>query len=156
MKESLQRLRSWTDLPMYSREWPARQRVLAGHREFNESAVHAAHGPSVLGFSRRHTAPPCDLQDMADQMDIPLKQELHTAVYIIDTIARPSVLQNLVNNARGYEEFIQGQERWLFAVPKQELSLPPKPTSAITFFDPDTVDEFSANGTCRRYHRTYL
>ena len=82
---------------------------------------------------------------MADQMDIPVEAELlHTAVYI-DTIARPSVfLRNLVNNARGYEEFIQwGKNAGFFAVPKQELSLPPKPTSAITFFDPDTVEENS-------------
>ena len=67
---------------------------------------------------------------MADQMDIPVEAELlHTAVYI-DTIARPSVfLRNLVNNARGYEEFIQwGKNAGFFAVPKQELSLPPKPS----------------------------
>lgn len=145
MKESLQQLRSWTDLPMYS-PWSGQlgKGVLAGQCEFNEfHAVHAAR--MVLSVLGRHTAPPCDLQDMADQMDIPVEAELlHTAVYI-DTIARPSVfLRNLVNNARGYEEFIQwGKNAGFFAVPKQELSLPPKPTSAITFFDPDTVEENS-------------
>ena len=52
MKESLQRLRSWTDLPMYS-PWSGQlgKGVLAGQCEFNEfHAVHAAHMVlSVLG-----------------------------------------------------------------------------------------------------------
>ena len=125
-------------------EWPARQRGAGRPMRIQRIPRRTcrAHGPVR---SRRHTAPPCDLQDMADQMDIPVEAELlHTAVYI-DTIARPSVfLRNLVNNARGYEEFIQwGKNAGFFAVPKQELSLPPKPTSAITFFDPDTVEENS-------------
>lgn len=98
---------------------------------------------SVASNLLLHAAPPCDLQNMADQMDILVEAELlRTAVHIED-IERPSVfLRNLVNNARGYEEFIQwGKNAGIFAVPKQELSLPPKPTSAITFFDPDTVGE---------------
>lgn len=52
MKESLQQLRSWTDLPMYSL-WSGQlgKGVLAGQCEFNEfHAVHAAHMVlSVLG-----------------------------------------------------------------------------------------------------------
>lgn len=100
---------------------------------------------SVASNLLLHAAPSCDLQSMADELDNVAEAELlRTAVYIND-IERPSVfLRNLVNNARGYEEFIQwGKNAGFFAVPKQELSLPPKPTSAITFFDPDTVEENS-------------
>ena len=54
MKESLQRLRSWTDLPMYS-PWSGQlgKGVLAGQCEFNEfHAVHAARMVlSILGGS---------------------------------------------------------------------------------------------------------
>ena len=82
---------------------------------------------------------------MADDLDNVAEAELLRTAVHIDDIERPSVfLRNLVNNARGYEEFIQwGKNAGFFAVPKQELSLPPKPTSAITFFDPDTVEENS-------------
>lgn len=102
-----------------------------------------AEGCSVASNLLLHTAPSCDLQDMATQMDIPVEAELfHTTVHI-DNIERPSVfLRNLVNNARGYEEFVQwGKNVGIFAVPKQELSLPPKTAAAITFFGPDTVNE---------------
>ena len=58
MKESLQRLRSWTDLPMYS-PWSGQlgKGVLAGQCEFNEfHAVHAAH--MVLSIlAARHRIP---------------------------------------------------------------------------------------------------
>lgn len=100
---------------------------------------------SVASNLLLHAASSCDLQSMADELDNVAEAELlRTAVYIND-IERPSVfLRNLVNNARGYEEFIQwGKNVGIFAVPKQELSLPPKPTAAITFFDPDTVEENS-------------
>ena len=107
-------------------------------------------GASVERFSVAsnfllHAAPSCDLQNMADDLDNVAEAELLRTAVHIDDIERPSVfLRNLVNNARGYEEFIQwGKNAGFFAVPKQELSLPPKPTSAITFFDPDTVEENS-------------
>lgn len=92
-----------------------------------------------------HAAPPCDLQSMADELDNVAEAELLRTAVHIDSIERPSAfLRNLVNNARGYEEFIQwGKNVGIFAVPKQELSLPPKLTAAITFFDPDTVNENS-------------
>lgn len=107
-------------------------------------------GASVERFSVAsnfllHAAPSCDLQNMADDLDNVAEAELLRTAVHIDDIERPSVfLRNLVNNARGYDEFIQwGKNAGFFAVPKQELSLPPKPTSAITFFDPDTVEENS-------------
>ena len=60
MKESLQRLRSWTDLPMYS-PWSGQlgKGVLAGQCEFNEfHAVHAAHMVlSILGGTPPDTIP---------------------------------------------------------------------------------------------------
>ena len=106
-----------------------------------------------------HAAPSCDLQSMADELDnVAEAKLLRTAVHI-DNIERPSIfLRNLTNNARGYEEFIQwGKNAGIFVVPKQELSLPPKPTAAITFFDLDMVNENSQpTETCRRYRRTYL
>lgn len=100
---------------------------------------------SVASNLLLHAAPSCDLQSMADELDNVAEAELLRTAVHIDDIERPSVfLRNLVNNARGYEEFIQwGKNAGFFAVPKQELSLPPKPTSAITFFDPDTVEENS-------------
>ncbi|WP_294620930.1 AAA family ATPase [uncultured Bilophila sp.] len=100
---------------------------------------------SVASNLLLHTAPSCDLQSVADELDnVSEAKLLRTAVYIND-IERPSIfLRNLANNARGYEEFVQwGKNAGIFAVPKQELSLPPKTTAAITFFDPDTVEENS-------------
>lgn len=107
-------------------------------------------GTSVERFSVAsnfllHAAPSCDLQNMADDLDNVAEAELLRAAVYINDIERPSIfLQNMINNALGYEEFVQwGKNAGIFAVPKQELSLPPKPTSAITFFDPDTVEENS-------------
>ena len=85
-------------------------------------------GFSVASNLLLHTAPSCDLQDMATQMDIPVEAELfHTAVHI-DNIERPSIfLRNLVNNARGYEEFVQwGQHSGIF-----------KQSKAVDILQPD-------------------
>jgi hypothetical protein len=100
---------------------------------------------SVASNFLLHAAPPCDLQRMADELDNITEAKLLRAAVYINDIERPSIfLQNMINNALGYEEFVQwGKNAGIFAVPKQELSLPPKPTAAITFFDPDTVEENS-------------
>ena len=86
-------------------------------------------GASVERFSVAsnfllHAAPSCDLQNMADDLDNVAEAELLRTAVHIDDIERPSVfLRNLVNNARGYDEFIQwGKNAGFFAVPKQELS----------------------------------
>ena len=70
-------------------------------------------GASVERFSVAsnfllHAAPSCDLQNMADDLDNVAEAELLRTAVHIDDIERPSVFcRNLVNNARGYEEFIQ-------------------------------------------------
>lgn len=135
----------YTVIPLYSYLLPV-QKVSASVKAYREYIL----GASVERFSVAsnfllHAAPSCDLQNMADDLDNVAEAELLRTAVHIDDIERPSVfLRNLVNNARGYEEFIQwGKNAGFFAVPKQELSLPPKPTSAITFFDPDTVEENS-------------
>lgn len=119
---------------------------LASVKAYREYILGASVGRfSVASNLLLHAAPPCDLQSMADELDNVAEAELLRTAVHIDSIERPSAfLRNLVNNARGYEEFIQwGKNVGIFAVPKQELSLPPKPTAAITFFDPDTVNENS-------------
>lgn len=75
-----------------------------------------AEGFSVASNLLLHTAPSCDLQSMADELDnVAEAKLLRTAVYIND-IERPSIfLRDLANNARGYEKFVQwGQEAGIF------------------------------------------
>ena len=71
---------------------------------------------SVASNLLLHAAPPYDLQRMADELDNITEAELlRTAIHIND-IERPSIFfRNLVNNSRGYEEFVQwGQEAGIF------------------------------------------
>lgn len=82
-------------------------------------------GASVERFSVAsnfllHAAPSCDLQSMADELDNVAEAELLRTAVHIDSIERPSVfLRNLVNNARGYEEFILwGQQIGIFRLDK--------------------------------------
>lgn len=103
-------------------------------------------GASVESFSVAsnlllHAAPSCNLQSMADELDNVAEAELLRTAVHIDSIERPSVfLQNLVNNARGYEEFVQwGQHIGIFRLDKSMDTSAAHPVSELPPANPAMI-----------------
>lgn len=96
---------------------------------------------SVASHLLLHTAPSCDLQSMADELDNVAEAELLRMAVHIDNIERPSVfLRNLVNNARGYEEFVQwGQHIGIFKLDKSMHTSTAHPVSELPPANPAMI-----------------
>lgn len=115
---------------------------LASVRAYREPILRASvEHFSVASNLLLHTAPSCDFQSVADELvNVAEAELLRTAVHI-DNIERPSVfLRNLVNNARGYEEFVQwGQHIGIFKLDKSMDTSEAHPVSELPPANPAMI-----------------